>query len=210
MKKFFTLIAAVAMAASVNAQGTYAVAEGEVPTANSTITSVPNITMTWGNNTWKDNKLVEDKFDSFLYKVTGTENPSLSDGIPTSGAYVVFEPTIDGTVSFAYKLNKNKKQYFIDEEGNNVIDPIAETTGSSIYPLTDFAVKANKKYYTYTAGSKMDVFGFKFTEGTSGINSAISEVSADADAATYNVLGQKVASNAKGLVIKNGKKFINK
>lgn len=33
MKKFFTFIAAVAMAASVNAQGTYAVAEGEAVTA---------------------------------------------------------------------------------------------------------------------------------------------------------------------------------
>ena len=30
MKKFFTLIAAVALAASVNAQGVYAVSEGEV------------------------------------------------------------------------------------------------------------------------------------------------------------------------------------
>ena len=35
MKKFFTLIAAVAMAASVNAQGTYAVAENETPASGS-------------------------------------------------------------------------------------------------------------------------------------------------------------------------------
>ncbi len=31
MKKFFTLIAAVALAASVNAQGVYAVSDGEIP-----------------------------------------------------------------------------------------------------------------------------------------------------------------------------------
>ena len=30
------------------------------------------------------------------------------------------------------------------------------------------------------------------------------------EGATFNLMGQKVASNAKGLVIKNGKKFINK
>ena len=39
MKKFFTLIAAVAMAASMNAQGTYAVAEGDEVTAGKQIIS---------------------------------------------------------------------------------------------------------------------------------------------------------------------------
>ena len=47
MKKFFTLIAAVAMAASVNAQGTYAVAEGDAVTAGDQITSVNNVTLTY-------------------------------------------------------------------------------------------------------------------------------------------------------------------
>ena len=54
MKKFFTLIAAVALAASVNAQGVYAVSDGEIPEGGSKIISVPNITMTWGEDTWKD------------------------------------------------------------------------------------------------------------------------------------------------------------
>lgn len=58
MKKFFTLIAAVALAASVNAQGVYAVSDGEIPEGGSKIISVPNITMTWGEDTWKDNKKV--------------------------------------------------------------------------------------------------------------------------------------------------------
>ena len=45
MKKFFTLIAAVALAASVNAQGVYAVSDGEIPEGGSKIISVPNITI---------------------------------------------------------------------------------------------------------------------------------------------------------------------
>lgn len=40
MKKFFTLIAAVALAASVNAQGTYAVQVGDKVNAGDRITSV--------------------------------------------------------------------------------------------------------------------------------------------------------------------------
>ena len=45
--------------------------------------------------------------------------------------------------------------------------------------------------------------------GTSGISNINASEAAN-EGATFNLLGQKVASNAKGLVIKNGKKFINK
>ena len=107
MKKFFTLIAAVALAASVNAQGVYAVSEGEVPEGGSKITSVPNITMTWGEDTWKDNKKVDDKFEGMAYKVTGSTNAAVSNMVPSSGAYVAFEATKDGVVTFCYKLNLN-------------------------------------------------------------------------------------------------------
>ena len=47
MKKFFTLIAAVALAASVNAQGTYAVQVGDKVNAGDKITSVKNVTLTY-------------------------------------------------------------------------------------------------------------------------------------------------------------------
>ena len=129
MKKFFTLIAAVALAASVNAQGTYAVSDGEVPEGGSKITSVPNITMTWGEDTWKDNKKVDDKFDGMAYKVTGSSNAAVSNMVPSSGAYVAFEATKDGVVTFCYKLNKNKSQHFVDQDGNKVVESISETSG---------------------------------------------------------------------------------
>lgn len=48
MKKFFTLIATVAMATSMNAQGTYAVQIGDNVKAGDQITSVENITLTYG------------------------------------------------------------------------------------------------------------------------------------------------------------------
>ena len=148
MKKFFTLIAAVALAASVNAQGVYAVSEGEVPEGGSKITSVPNITMTWGEDTWKDNKKVDDKFEGMAYKVTGSTNAAVSNMVPSSGAYVAFEATKDGVVTFCYKLNKNKTQHFVDQDGNKVVESISETSGTSIYKKTDFPVKAGVKYYS--------------------------------------------------------------
>ena len=49
MKKIFTLIAAAFMAASVNAQGTFALQNGDPESAAGTqVTSVDNIIFTWG------------------------------------------------------------------------------------------------------------------------------------------------------------------
>ena len=47
MKKFFTLIAAAMMVAGANAQGTYAVQEGDSISAGLKIESVPGVTMTF-------------------------------------------------------------------------------------------------------------------------------------------------------------------
>lgn len=72
-----------------------------------------------------------------------------------------------------------------------------------------FNVAAGGTYYVLAAGTKLGFFGFKFTTGTSGISNINASEAAN-EGATFNLMGQKVASNAKGLVIKNGKKFINK
>lgn len=130
--------------------------------------------------------------------------------VPVSGAYVMFVAEKDGTVAFAYKLNKTKTQYFVDENNKEVIANIPETTGSSVYLLTEFPVKAGVKYYTYTRGSKMDVFGFKYTVGsTTGITNVTTASSAKSSA-LYNLAGQQVNKDYKGVVIQNGKKFLNK
>ena len=56
----------------------------------------------------------------------------------------------------------------------------------------------------------INFYGFEFVAaGTSGISNINASEAAN-EGATFNLLGQKVASNAKGLVVKNGKKFINK
>lgn len=162
MKNLFTFIVALFMATGVYAQGTYAVSNGVVPEGGSKITSVPNITMTWGEDNWRDNKKVNGKFDGMDYKVSGSSMPAVSNMVPSSGAYVAFEATKDGVVTFCYKLNKNKTQHFVDQDGNKVVESIPETSGTSVYLKTDIPVKAGVKYYTYTEGSRMDVFGFKY------------------------------------------------
>ncbi|MFR4922538.1 MAG: hypothetical protein ACLUCG_14775, partial [Segatella copri] len=59
----------------------------------------------------------------------------------------------------------------------------------------------------FCTGSKLGFYGFKYEVGTS---TGISSVKAEAaqNGKTYNFAGQQVSDSYKGLVIKNGKKYV--
>ena len=52
--------------------------------------------------------------------------------------------------------------------------------------------------------------GFEFTAGTAGINDITVDAAADENAPVYNLAGQRVSKDTKGILIQNGKKFVNK
>ena len=101
----------------------------------------------------------------------------------------------------------------------------AETAGNGL-GVFYFPVAEGCKYYAHATGSKISWSGICFSEteaktvtvegegisktlvgaGT-GINSVKSVVT---DSAIYNLAGQKVNASYKGVVIKNGKKFLQK
>ena len=234
MKKFFTLIAAVAMAASVNAQGTYAVAEGDAVTAGDQITSVNNVTLTYCENAgtaFAGGKAMGNWADAdFTAYVCGKNSGKLvSDAAPTGCVYK-FETAKAGSVTVGVQLGGTKGFHILDadfaevapasynlpaakdgasqkftqnQKGENII---AEKSNGTV----TFSVAEGGTYYVFAAGSKMGFYGFKYVTGTSTGISDIQAPKSSKDGATFNLLGQKVANDAKGLVIKNGKKFINK
>ena len=231
MKKFFTLIAAVAMAASMNAQGTYAVQEGDKVNAGDQITSVENITLTYMENAgtaFADGKATDNWADAdFGAYVCGKNNGKLvSDAEPTVCVYK-FETVKAGSVTVGVQLGGTKGFHILgadfaevapasynlpaakdgdsqkfeqNEKGENII---AEKSNGTV----TFSVAEGGTYYVLAAGTKMGFFGFKYEAGTStGISSI--EAAAKNDGKTYNMAGQQVSSSFKGLVIKNGKKFV--
>ena len=233
MKKFFTFIAAVAMAASVNAQGTYAVAEGDAVTAGDQITSVNNVTLTYCENAgtaFAGGKAMGNWADAdFTAYVCGKNSGKLVSGAAPTGCVYKFDTKVAGTLTVGVQLGGTKGFHILDadfaevapasynlpaakdgasqkftqnQKGENII---AEKSNGTV----TFSVAEGGTYYVFAAGSKLGFYGFKFTAGTSGISNINASEAAN-EAATFNLLGQKVASNAKGLVIKNGKKFINK
>ena len=70
--------------------------------------------------------------------------------------------------------------------------------------------KQNKaaKILIYSGKSGMNIYDIKFTPAK--VSNGISNINVDSAKAgkTYNMAGQQVSSSFKGLVIKNGKKFV--
>lgn len=82
------------------------------------------------------------------------------------------------------------------------------TKNSPVLGYISFPVETGKTYYLFNPKSQIGLYGFEFTPSGTGI----SDITAtdDADAPVYNLAGQRVSKDTKGLLIKNGKKFINK
>ena len=231
MKKFFTLIATVAMATSMNAQGTYAVQEGDKVNAGDKITSVENITLTYMENAgvaFADGKATTNWADAdFTAYVCGKNSGKLhSDAEPTGCAYK-FETVKAGSLTVGVQLNANKGFHILDaafaevtpvsynlpsakdgdsqtfaqnEKGENIVS--AKSNG-----VVKINVAEGGTYYILAAGTKLGFYGFKYEVGTSTGISSIEATSAQ-NGKTYNLAGQQVSSSYKGLVIKNGKKYV--
>ena len=234
MKKFFTLIAAVAMAASMNAQGTYAVQIGDNVKAGDQITSVKNITLTYMENDgveFASGKKTANWADAdFGAYVCGKNSGKLVSGAEPTGCAYKFETTKAGSLTVAVQLNANKGFHILGADFAEVAPasynlPAAKDGDSQEFTQNDkgenivsaksngtvtFSVAEGGTYYVLAAGTKMGFYGFKYVTGTSTGISDIQAPKSSKDGATFNLLGQKVANDAKGIVIKNGIKFINK
>ena len=232
MKKFFTLIAAVAMAASVNAQGTYAVAEGDAVTAGDQITSVANVTLTYMENAgtaFAVGKATGNWADAdYTAYVWGKNNGKLVSEAEPTGCVYKFETAKAGSLTVAIQLNATKGLHVLgsdftevslasynlpgakdaasqeltkNEKDENIV--AAKSNGT-----VTIDVAAGGTYYVLAAGTKLGFYGFKFKEGvTNGITS-VNANAASKSSDIYNLAGQKVSGSYKGIVIKNGKKYM--
>ena len=67
-----------------------------------------------------------------------------------------------------------------------------------------------QEQYIFISGG-VNFYDIKYTPGTSsGITNITTEEQADPNAPIYNLAGQRVTKDTKGVLIQNGKKFINK
>lgn len=232
MKKFFTLIAAVALAVSVNAQGTYAVQVGDKVNAGDQIKSVENITLTYMENDGTafavGKKMVNWADADFTAYVCGVNNGKLVSGAEPTGCVYKFETVKAGSVTVGVQLGGTKGFHILDADFAEVAPasynlPAAKDGESQKFTLNEkneniiaaksngivtFNVAEGGTYYVFAAGTKLGFYGFKYEVGTSTGISSVNAAAAKKDGKTYNMAGQEVSSSAKGLIIKNGKKYV--
>lgn len=226
MKKFFTLIAAVAMAASVNAQTTYSFAE----------TTKDSYTLEEGWYQWNETTTTQldyktgskneyhcvtlkDSPVSLAFKNSSAKNKvfTISDKyfcaqsskvrIEVSGLAVGQE------VTFSVASKGSKAAFFAIVSGCEAVGNIptfAAKNGDDL-AFQDVKVKATADVAIIqeTAGG----FGIQSVTISGGTPTGISNLEASASAKSstlYNLAGQQVSESYKGIVVKNGKKYLNK
>lgn len=68
-------------------------------------------------------------------------------------------------------------------------------------------LEANKTYVLLSSNAQPGIYGFQFTAGTDGISDIAADKAAISEK-TFNLAGQQVSNGFRGIVVKNGKKFI--
>lgn len=216
MKKFFTLIAAVAMAASVNAQTTLV----DYPTSQAGITlhnaagNITYATVKIHTNTQSvkcikvaksfstDKKVTDDYVEltaeggfkaGDVVSITGVYN----NASEKNAAIAIFSGKVGEEASILFKTANFINARLVND------DPTAQT-----YTLTQDAatLQLGRNGNTGACITKLTVVRGGTPTGISNV-----EASASAKSSTlYNLAGQQVSESYKGIVVKNGKKYLNK
>lgn len=177
----------------------------------------------------------EVKKDGYLYifaKLSSNKNYTVfEEGKARDYSYAQGTTTLDNTLS--YTLKGNSEGYLTDavltpQEYDARYGTAYNTASMGVIKVSVFA---GCKYLFNANGSKATVLGYYYdkdgkaninitdgasntikllSDGATGINATTAATAVDSKTALYNLAGQKVNKDYKGIVIQNGKKFINK
>ena len=106
----------------------------------------------------------------------------------------------DGTAKY-FNVGKQADDYVL-QHTNGV------TQNRPVLGYIDFAMTAGKTYWLFNPKSQIGIYGFYFATST-GIENVKAQVD-NANAPIYNLAGQQVDNNFKGIAIQNGRKVIVK
>ena len=216
MKKLFTLVAVALMAVGASAQQTVwnfsdwtaqtftseYTQDGltVAATADQSVTIDGNKkTITGANNTYECTQRL--KF--------GGAGGSGADG---EYRYVKFDVTGDCTINVGLQSSSSGSDRILNV-ATGTFDNVASTMSALGSPAQEQSFTYTGEattIYLYSTSGGINLYYIEVTPSDpSGINSVNVEKE-NANAPMYNLAGQRVNNNAKGIVIQNGKKFIKK
>ena len=133
--------------------------------------------------------------------------------------------TADNTANIDFTLQSDFNwDTFLDDMNGSLVDMNVELTAGNVVKVTSTITTTTKKVYNYSFSMKLTqaedkVVLFFVNEGSyidgsslaTGINSPyVITKKAEGNGKWYNLNGQQVDSSYKGIVIVNGRKFVNK
>lgn len=215
MKKIFTLIAAVAFAASASAQvlsfdTNYDA--GKVPASFSNGDLVLKVTDEVGKLAVDANSAyfgTPESYVSFGYRLkTGGKSSSknnLTLTLPVDGTLKVYARTgssgaTDRNVILTQNETELANKIVLESEA---VKATIDGVEKNVYPVITVEAKKGDVAITYPVGS-INFYAFELVTAA-GVSTILTP---KADGKTYNIAGVQVSENAKGLKIKNGKKFV--
>ena len=221
MKKFFTLIAAVAMAASMNAQTFKSFAETTV-----FITNQENVTagIAEGWIAEGSGQTATTKSGS-INPETGEEETYKQPGIDlkkdnSKKAFSIYVTGLTSLTAYgATTSSSDTRDLYVvatPNDGSAAVE-ISASSEPNVTAVASLALDAAKKYTVVFTGVKkgdkesgadIALHGIKFVPSTSTGISSVNSAAAKKNGKTYNMAGQQVSGSFKGLIIKNGKKYI--
>ncbi|MBR0038252.1 MAG: hypothetical protein IJP70_11535 [Bacteroidales bacterium] len=135
------------------------------------------------------------------------------------GYYAAMGYNDEGVANFTSNPTyDNGTQYLFAGQKDGVGIDATWTSGNALGVISFPVYKEAGQYFVNACGSKVTCDGFVFIPGATAAatigagEAALNEIAADNanGKVAYNILGQRVAANTRGLVIVNGKKVINK
>ena len=157
---------------------------------------------------------------------------------PSKGAYTEITVKTAGDLRIGVRIpkaGKNRKVFFVKKsdgtklaidkysasgfDNNNTLEfktytttadyIVAPEVNNQFLGYIDVTLPANETYIMFSPDTQIGIYGFYFApSGGSGISNV--KASENVEAPVFNLAGQKVSKDAKGVLIQNGKKFVNK
>lgn len=210
MKKLFTLITAMAMTMAINAQvitfGDVAVANADLPEA----WTAGDVKLVLTNDGKPSIDLSKAKFG------TADENTQFVSRLKSGGSssakrFLTLTVPSKGTVKIAARTGKssdNTRTIVLTQNDKELVNKVLDEAEAveKVHPYVTADVEAGDIVITFPNKS-INFYAIEFVAESTDIHQVEAK---SANNNTYNLAGQNVGKNYKGVVIANGKKYVQK
>jgi len=175
-----------------------------LPTNGTYITVTPKVAGTMKVAVWVN----KGSRDTYVVKASDKNALAFGTDVKASGYVQATNNETTDTESPLYGYMKYQEE--IAMKGTEGTDAYVIGAGNRpVWAYLTFTAAANETYYIFNKSTQIGFGGFEFTAGASGI-SELTAAKTNANAPVYNLAGQRVSKDAKGILIQNGRKFIRK